>query len=469
VHGASYHLAVLGDHLGGLCAAALASRRGQRVLLLETQEAGAARPLELLNAIAAGPEVEPGLGRLFQELGRAPFGPLGDDWIHFRALDPPLQVCLARHRLACPPERTARAWELQREFGDAHRLLAPLWQREEEFRERLEKLGAQQAAGAGTSLPARAIAGVSAFIRLQSLEREAAHPGFGEYLAGLTLPAELEAALAAQAQAASRRPPDGLTWAQGLRALRVAQGGLFRNAAGQRGVLAGLREAFVATGGDARPLVALEGIECPRVGGVRLHLAAGGAVRADRVVVDLPLEEGLRLLPPETVRQLERKGVAEREEFDYGLLECGLVPERRPEGMGDYIVIAPPEEGPAGPAVLLAAAAPEPGTREGACAVEALAFFPAGSGAAGRGYVLERVRSVLPFLDESLAGEPSYRVGTAARWLRERLSRAQREERLAAGWGTSVFREGAFTFLRNESYSSVGLAEGLLSGALALA
>ncbi|HEY5998088.1 MAG TPA: hypothetical protein VI078_02145, partial [bacterium] len=139
----SYHLAVLGDHLGGLAAAALAARRGQRVLLLEHVASGPPLPLRLLNAIAGGPEHEPALARLFQELGLAPFGPLGDDRIHFHALAPALQVCLPGHRLSVHADRTARAWELQREFGEAHRALAPLAQEEEELRGRIERAAPQ--------------------------------------------------------------------------------------------------------------------------------------------------------------------------------------------------------------------------------------------------------------------------------------------------------------------------------------
>jgi len=78
------------------------------------------------------------------------------------------------------------------------------------------------------------------------------------------------------------------------------------------------------------------------------------------------------------------------------------------------------------------------------------------------------VRTVLPFLDESLAAEPVYRSGTVARFTRERLDRRQREERLGWGWRTSVFSSAPFIFLRNEDYAAVGLTEGLLSGALAV-
>lgn len=72
---ATYHLAVLGDHLGGLAAAALAARRGQRVLLLETAASDTVRSFEQLNAVTGGAEADSGLGRFFQELGLAPFGP----------------------------------------------------------------------------------------------------------------------------------------------------------------------------------------------------------------------------------------------------------------------------------------------------------------------------------------------------------------------------------------------------------
>jgi hypothetical protein len=457
----SYHLAVLGDHLGGLAAAALAARRGKRVLLLETAAAGAARPFELLNGVAGGPDAEPGLGRFFQELGYAPFGPLGDDRIHFHALVPPLQLCLPGHRVNLHADRTARAWELQREFGEAHRALAAIWQREQELRERLEK-GAPQPGAAAAPLALRALSSVSGFVRLQAQEREWSKEGFAAFLDGQGLHPDLRAALVAQAEAVLRRPVAGAVWAEGLHALRAANGGLYANAAGQSGVLVGLRAAFVATGGDVRPLVALEGIDVPRTGGARLHLAAGGTVRADRVLVDLPLAEGLRHVPDEQRRALAKKGLEECEQLPYGLLEFTLAPGKRPIGMGNCLAIAAGEGEADGPCVLMAAA---DDAESGACAVEALGFFPDPEGT-GQERLLARVRSVLPFFDESLAAQPSYRSGSAPRYLRERLDRSHREERLGAGWRTPAFTLSPFTFLRNEDYAATGLTEGILSGAM---
>lgn len=462
---ATYNLAVLGDHLGGLAAAALAARRGQRVLLLETAASGTLRPFEQLNAVTGGPDADSGLGRLFQELGLAPFGPLGDDRIHFHALAPPLQICMPRHRVSLHADRTARAWELQREFGDVQRHLAALWQREEELREKFDR-AAPQAGAASAALALRALASVSCFVRLQALEREGGRQDFPTFLGGQDLPQELRPLLAVQAQAVTRRPAAALTWAEGLRALRVANGGLYRNAAGQNGVLVGLRAQLIATGGDLRPLVALEGLDLPRTGGARLHLAAGGTVKADRVIVDLPLAEALRLLPAEPLRALSRKGLEERQERAYGLLEMTIGPGRRPVGMGDYLLIAPAGEDPYGSGVLLAAS--DEGD-DGRCSLEALGFFAAGAAPGGRERLLERVRTVVPFLDESLVAEPVYRSGDAPQFTRERLDRGQREERLAAGWRSSIFHQAPFTFLRNEDYASVGLAEGLLSGSIALA
>ncbi len=463
----SWDIAVVGDHLGGVAAAALAARRGRRVLLLETQEGGTVRPLEYLNGLAAPPELEPGLGRVFQEVGRSPYGPLGDDRIHFRALDPPLQVCLERHRVAFHPERTARTFELQREFGDAHRLLAPLWQREAALRERAERAAPREASA---SLAGGALAGVSGYVRVAALEREAARPALSELLAGAGLPEDLAAALVVAVQAVTRRPGAGLSWGEGMRALRVAQGGVFQNAAGQGGVIAGLRSAFETAGGEARPLVALEGMEGARTGGVRLHLAAGGTVRADRVVVDLDVDAALALLPAAERESLERKGVAEREDREYGLLEGVLGPGRRPEGMGDFLAIAPPGAEAEGSALLLAM---QPGWSldpEGPCRFEALALFPPGAAdAGGAGWMMERLRTVMPFLDESLLESPVFRSGPAPLWSRERLGRAQREERVAAGHPTTVFRQGPYTFLRNADYATVGLAEALSSALVALA
>jgi hypothetical protein len=459
----AYHLAVLGDHLGGLAAAALAARRGLRVLLLEHASSSPPLPFRLLNAVAGGPEHEPALARFFQEIGLAPFGPLGDDRIHFRALSPPLQVCLPRHRVSLHADRTARAWELQREFGEAHRALAPLAQQEEELRGRLER-AAPPAGSAPVPLALRALAGISGFVRLQALEREAQRRGFTAHLDGLGLAAGLRAAVAAQVHAVRRLPAASLSWAEGLRALRVAGGGLCRNAAGQGGLLEGLRAVLLARGGDARPLVALEGIDSPRAGGVRLHLSAGGTVRADRVIVDLPLAEGLRLLPAEIARAFARKGVEEREEHGYGLLEFAIAAARRPDEMGDYLVIADDGAGPKAPAVLLAVG--EPG--DGVCPLEALGIFAGATDEAARAHVLAAVRSVLPFLDESIVGEPAWRTGAAPLFSRERLDRARRVRRLAAGWRTALFTLPPFTFLRNEEYATTPLPEALLSGALAV-
>lgn len=460
-----YHLAVLGDHLGGLAAAALAARRGQRVLLLETAAADTQRPLEQLNAICGGSELDGGLGRLFQTLGLAPFGPQGDDRIHFHALATPLQICLPRHRVAIHADRTARTWEMQREFGDAQRSLPAIWQREEELREKLDRV-APPAGDEPAPLLGRALASVSGFVRLQSLERETTRQGFPAFLDELGLTPELRSTLIAEAQAVARRPGAGLTWAEGVRALRLANGGLYRNAAGQGGVLVGLRAALISTGGDLRPLVALEGIEVPRTGGARLHLAAGGTVKADRVIVDLPLAEALPLLPPDALRALSRKGLEEKREQAYGLLEMTLAPGRRPVGMGAYLAIAAGGDDTDAPSALLALSDE---VDDGTCALEALGFFTPGDAAVARDRLLERVRTIVPFLDESLVGEPVFRTGAAPVYTQERLDRGQREERLATGWRTSIFHQPPFTFLRNEDYAAVGLAEGLTSGLIALA
>jgi len=462
---ATYHLAVLGDHLGGLAAAALAARRGQRVLLLETAASDTVRSFEQLNAVSGGPEADTGLGRFFQELGLAPFGPQGDDRIHFHALATPLQICLQRHRISLHADRTARAWELRREFGDAQRSLPPIWQREEELREKLDRVGPQPGQ-ASEALLGRALAGVSGFVRLQTLERETTRQGFPAFLDEQGLTPEMRTMLFAQAQAVVRCPVAGLTWAAGVRALRVANSGLYRNAAGQSGVLVGLRATLISTGGDLRPLVALEGIDLPRSGGVQLHLAAGGTVKADRVLVDLPLAEGQRLLPAETLRNLARKGLEECQEQVYGLLEMTLAPGRRPVGIGTYLVLAAGDDDPDGQAVLLAASDE---ADDGSCALEVLGFYPPDEAAGAREHLLARVRTIIPFLDESLVGEPVCHVGAAPRYTQERLDRGQREERLATGWRTSIFHLPPFTFLRNEDYASVGLAEGLMSGLIALA
>jgi hypothetical protein len=302
-----------------------------------------------------------------------------------------------------------------------------------------------------------------------ALEREASRPPLTEFLEGGGLPADLTAALLVASQAVTRRPGASLPWGEGMRALRIAQGGVFQNAAGQSGVISGLRSAFETAGGEARPLVALEGMESGRTGGVRLHLAAGGTVRADRVVVDLDVATALGLLPAAERDALERKGVAEREDREYGLLEGVLGPGRRPEGMGDFLAVAPAGAEGEGSALLLAT---QPGWSldpEGPCRFEALALFPPGAAdAEGPRWMMERLRTVLPFLDESLLEAPVFRSGPAPRWANVRLSRAQRETRLGAGYPTSIFRQGPYTFLRNADYATVGLAEALSSALVSL-
>jgi hypothetical protein len=137
--------------------------------------------------------------------------------------------------------------------------------------------------------------------------------------------------------------------------------------------------------------------------------------------------------------------------------------------MGDFLAIAPPGEGEAEGAVLVAT---QPGWSidpGGPCRLEAAALFaPGRAEEAGPGLIMDRLRTVLPFLDESLLDAPVFRSGPAPRWLRSRLGRSQREERLGGGYPTSVFRQPPFTFLRNADYATTGLAEALVSGLISL-
>ena len=463
----TYHLAVLGDHLGGLAAAALAARRGLRVLLLEHAAARPPLPFALLNAVAGGPDHEPALARYFQELGLAPFGPLGDDRIHFHALSPPLQLCLPRHRVSVHADRTARAWELQREFGEAHRALAPLAQQEEELRARFERSVPQQGAPPAP-LALRALSGISGFVRLQALEREAARHGFADHLGGLGLPEGLRAAVVAQVHAVRRRPAAALDWAEGLRALRVAAGGLYRNAAGQAGVLEGLRAVLLARGGDCPPARRARGDRRPArrrrapaplgrrdgAGGARGRRPAarrGAATAAGR----------------ERAGARRARGSRSARSRSTGCSSSRSPRARRPDEMGDYLVICGEGQEAETPAVLLAAGSAGEGA-DGVLAFEASAVFPGGAGETARAHVLAAVRSVLPFHDESLAGEPVWRTGPAPRYARERLDHARREARLAAGWRTALFALPPFTFLRNEEYATTPFPEALLSGAFAV-
>jgi len=185
------------------------------------------------------------------------------------------------------------------------------------------------------------------------------------------------------------------------------------------------------------------------------------------VLFDLPLPEALALLPQETARALQRKGLEAREECEYGLLELRIRAGRRPELMGRYLVIAPPPGG-AAPAVLVAGQpveAAEPGED---CAMEALGFFAPGTGAGAREILLERVSVVMPFLRESLAGEVYFHHGPCARLARPRAGRRQREESLRTGYRPASFAHQQLVFLGNGHYADCGLAEGILTGILAL-
>jgi len=468
----SYDLVVVGDHLGGLSAAALAAKQGRRVLVFEnTDEPPESRPMEYLNAICGGPEKEAGLGRFFHDLGLSPFGPLGDDLIHFGPLHPPLQVILHNHRVNVFQDKVARNWEMEREFGNVKRCLESIHRREDDFREHLFRYRHRRPARQRSVL-GHVVDDLRCFARLRALRREAEKETFSEFLSSLDLPPGLADILVGQAQGVSRILPVSLPWSVGLRSLQVLQGGLFQNASGQSGVLNGLKEAFLRFGGECRPLLALESVELPRTEAVRLSLSAGGRVQSGQIVFDLPLERSLSFLDPEVARGLRRRRIDQAEEnWSYGLLRFRSRRDWRPECMGKYLVIDPSAADRENSAMTFLLAG-EPGNRPGekrSFAMEVLGFSRAKEdGESRRRAIWERLTSLMPFLERGLEGEPVFSYGQFPRYaLRDRNWRSL-EEYYRTGRRITSFRLRQATFLRNEDYVGTCLSEGIISGVSAL-
>jgi hypothetical protein len=461
----NYDLAVVGDHLGGLTAAAMNVRRGRRVLLLEnTEESSDRRPLEYLNAICGGPDRESGLGTFFHEIGLSPFGPLGDDRIHFRPLLPPLQVIQDGHRTNIYQDRVARNWELEREFGNVQDALNTIQKMEEEFRERLYRFGQQRETKKGGVR--RVTKKVGRYVRLKSLQREAEKLSLKEFLQSLSLDPELAGVMAGQVYGAARTEPSSLPWAVGLRAIGALQGGLFQNASGLSGILRGLKEAFVRYGGDVRPLLSLEGIDSQRGEAATLQLSAAGDFQADQVVIDLPLDSADIYLSKEMKETLRKRGLRRtQEEGRYGILRLPLKRSWAPECMGSYLVVDPSLERGGQKPTLLAAA--EPGGKSSepsSFALEVLGLFDLSADADPEEYILERMARIMPFLKESLEGEPDFAAGPYVRYHPQDRSWSQRDVYYRTGRLPSLFRLRKLTFLRNEDYITTGLAEGIFSG-----
>lgn len=463
----SYQLVVIGDHLGGLAAAALGAKRGKRVLLLEDAgEPPEQRPLEYLNAICGGPEREEGLGSFFHELGLSPFGPLGDDRIHFRPLLPPLQVILPEHRVNIYQDRVARNWEMEREFGDVREQLKRIHGREEEFRERLSRFRAHRA-GKRTGL--RRVTGeMGRFFRFQALKKEVEKETFAELLTAGLLPDGLGDVLAGEVCGVTRLLSPAMPWYAGLRAIGVLQGGLFRNAAGQSGIVSGLREAFLRAGGESRPLSSLESIGLQRADAVGLHLSADARVQTDSVIVDLPLERAMGFFQAETVRGLQKKGLDRKAaERSYAILRLEIRRGWKPECMGEYLVIDPSlSDRGAGATIFVAV---QPGDQAGgqeSCTLEALGIFPSSlrDGEEQARVIWDRLEALMPFLGQSVVGDRSLRNGHFPVYETRNRSWRHLESYYRSGRRPASYATRGLTFLRNEHYIGTGLAEGLLSG-----
>jgi hypothetical protein len=463
-----YDLAVIGDHLGGLAAAALSAKRGKRVLVFEdTGNVVEGRPMEYLNAISGGPEREAGLGRFFHELGLSPFGPLGDDRIHFKALHPPLQVVLPGHRVNVYQDNVARNWEMEREFGDVLGPLGAIQQREEALRERLFRFRARSP-GRGGSPALRTVRDTTRYFRFRGLSREAERESFARFLSSSGLPPPMADVLAGQVYGITRVLPSSLPWYVGMRSIQVLQGGLFQNASGQSGILNGLKEALVRFGVECRPLSVLEGIESRRTEEVSLHLAAGGRVSAGHVVVDIPLARALDRFQPEEAGLLQKKGVDRvEEEQGYGLMSFRIKQGWRLECMGRYLALDPSSgEGRAPAAVILLAGEPGDSREEkGSFGMEALAVFPASTGPDERRQAMwNRFKELMPFLERSVEGSPRFQAGVLSRYAPQNRGWRTVESYYRTGRRPSFFQVPGLTFLRNEDYLVTGLAEGLLSG-----
>ncbi len=463
----SYQLVVLGDHLGGLAAAALAAKRGQRVLLLEdTAAPPEERPLEYLNAICGGPEREEGLGAFFHELGLSPFGPLGDDRIHFRPLHPPLQVLLPDHRVNIYQDRVARNWEMEREFGNVQEGLKVIQSREEEFRERLSRFRAQRPGKKGAVR--RATGELARFLRFRALRKEAERETFAALLSNGSFPPGLGNVLAGQVCGVTRLLSPSLSWYAGLRAIGVLQGGLFQNAAGQSGILSGLREAFLRAGGECRPLAGLESVELQRSDSVELRLAAGVRVRADSTVVDLPLGRGLGLFRSEAARAFQKRGIDRSvEEKSYGILRLRIKRGWKPECMGEYLVLDPSLAERSEPPTILVAGQPgDPAGGQESGTLEALGIFHSsrkGEEEQKRS-IWSRLEAIMPFLEKSVVGDCTFQGGTFPVYESQSRSWRHMESFHRSGRRPASFAAWGVTFLRNELYVGTGLAEGLLSG-----
>jgi hypothetical protein len=462
-----YDLVVLGDHLGGLAAAALSAKRGKRVLVLEDASSPVeGRPLEYLNAVTGGPEREARLGRFFHELGLSPFGPLGDDRIHFKPLHPPLQVILPAHRVNIYQDSVARDWEIEREFGDVKGPLAAIQEKEAALREKLFRFRARSSGGTG-ALPSRTVRDFSRYFRFKNLSREAEAESFARFLLSGSLPPALADVMAGEVYGVTRAPADSLPWYVGMRSVQVLQGGLYQNASGQSGILNGLKEAFLRFGGECRPLSPVSGIATPRAEEVHLNLAGGDRVSTNHLIVDLPLSRALENFPAEVVKSLQKKGIDKvEEEKGYGLMSFRIKPGWTLECMGGYLVIDPVAGGGGDAPVILLSGQPGETDGEGeGSGMEALGIFPVSTTRAERQEAMwQRLKVLMPFLEQSVQGKAVFRDGSFGRYAPQKRNWRSVEAWYRTGRRTPSFQVPGLTFLRNDDYLATGLAEGLLSG-----
>ncbi|MFC1657719.1 hypothetical protein ACFL2P_04040 [Candidatus Moduliflexota bacterium] len=462
----TYDIAVLGDYPGGLAAAAQSAKRGKRVLLFEESEvAGDDRPMEYLNAICGGPEKEAGLGRFFHDLGLSPFGPLGDDRIHFLPLHPPLQIILPRNRVNIYQDRVARNWEMEREFGTVERSLDAIQKREESFREKLFRYRSRRPEKERTALR-RTAGDLSRLYRFWAVRKEAERETFFSFLSTLSPPPGFADVLVGQAQGVFRILPRSLPWTVGLRAIQVLQGGLFQNAAGQSGLLNGLKEAFRRLGGECRPLHSLESVEGGKGDLMQLGFSAGRNVQAEHLVIDLPLEKAIPFFQPEMVKSLRKRGLDQAdEEWHYGLMRLSVRKEWLPECMGGYLVLDPDHSGKRDATILLALQPGAPAGDDGMLEMEVLGLFRTRSDLEARREVIwRRLGDIIPFLDRTVAGEVSFMTGSFPCYLQHQHSWRSLEDYYRSGRRTHSFKMRQMTFLRNEEYIGTGLSDGLLAG-----
>lgn len=130
-----YDVIVIGAGLEGLLCAALLAKRGKQVIVLEEAPTagGASRRLSISGyTFIKGPTLFLGFerdglyDRLFTELGLS-LSLLKREGVLFRKTQPPLQIVLPDHRLDCFGEAGELTEELRREYPDQVQELLSLW------------------------------------------------------------------------------------------------------------------------------------------------------------------------------------------------------------------------------------------------------------------------------------------------------------------------------------------------------